>query len=133
MANRRIGLLTLAAVSAAVLLGLGSQNATASTLTVRVAAISFVPTKFGLHGNADRLEDAFRQARRGGAQIAVAPEGALEGYVVNEIIAGEVPAEKMREVAIPQRSLQIRMPARPNGVSNARLVRPRRLYHQAES
>ena len=101
MANEHIGLLTLAALSTALLLGIGSRNAQASAVTVRVAAISFVPTKFDLHGNANRLEDAFRQAKRGGAQIAVAPEGILEGYVVNEIIAGEFPAEKMSEVAIP--------------------------------
>jgi predicted amidohydrolase len=72
-----------------------------ATTTVRVAAISFVPTKFDLAGNADRLERAFRQAHDGGAQIAVAPEGVLEGYVVNEIIAGEEPAERMRDVAVP--------------------------------
>lgn len=73
----------------------------ASGVSVRVAAISFVPQKFDLSGNADRLEQAFRRAAAGGAQIAVAPEGALEGYVVNEIIAGEVPAERMKDVAVP--------------------------------
>jgi predicted amidohydrolase len=69
--------------------------------SVRVAAISFVPEKFDLEGNADRLERFFRQAHEGGAKIAVAPEGALEGYVVNEIIAGKAAAEQMRQVAIP--------------------------------
>ena len=101
MANGHIALLTLAVVSAAVLLGIGSRDAEASVMKVRVAAVSFVPTKFDLHGNADRLEHAFRQAKLGGAKIAVAPEGALDGYVVNEIIAGEFPPEKMKEVAIP--------------------------------
>ena len=101
MANGHIALLTLAVVSAAVVLGIGSRDAEASAMKVRVAAVSFVPTKFDLHGNADRLEQAFRQAKRGGARIAVAPEGALDGYVVNEIIAGDFPPEKMREVAIP--------------------------------
>ena len=69
--------------------------------TVRVAAISFVPKKFDLAGNARRLEAAFRQAGQGGAQIAVAPEGVLEGYVVNEIIAGEVDEQRMNDVAVP--------------------------------
>ena len=69
--------------------------------TVRVAAVSFVPKKFDLQGNADRLDRLFRKAKQGGAEIAVAPEGALEGYVVNEIIAGAVPAERMKEVALP--------------------------------
>ncbi|MDP6443713.1 MAG: carbon-nitrogen hydrolase family protein [Pirellulaceae bacterium] len=67
---------------------------------VRVAAISFVPQKFDLQGNADRLEQAYRKAARLGARIAVAPEGALEGYVVNEIIAGDAAESRMRKVAI---------------------------------
>ena len=33
-------------------------------------------------------------------EIAVGPEGALDGYVVNQIIAGEFPAERMNEVAV---------------------------------
>ncbi len=69
--------------------------------TVRVAAISFVPTKFDLQGNASRLKAAFRLAKQGGAEIAVGPEGALEGYVVNEIIAGQVDEKKMNDVAVP--------------------------------
>lgn len=72
-----------------------------SGVVVRVAAVSFVPTKFDLKGNADRLERRFREAKKGDAQIAVGPEGALEGYVVNEIIAGEAPEEKMNDVAVP--------------------------------
>ncbi len=67
---------------------------------IRVAAISFVPKKFGLDENADTLERAYRDAAAGGAQLAVAPEGALDGYVVNEIIAGDEPSARMNEVAI---------------------------------
>jgi len=100
MPRGKVAFLTLAA-GVAILLGLGHRIAEGANLKVRVAAISFVPTKFDLHGNADRLEQAFRKANEGGAEIAVAPEGVLEGYVVNEIIAGEFPAEKMRDVAIP--------------------------------
>ena len=55
--------------------------------SVRVAAVSFVPTKFDLPKNVAQLEKMYRQAAAGGADIAVAPEGILEGYVVNEIIA----------------------------------------------
>ncbi len=69
--------------------------------TVRVAAISFVPQKFQLQANVERLERAFRDAKRGGAQIAVAPEGVLEGYVVNEIISGQADVERMRDLALP--------------------------------
>jgi len=68
---------------------------------VKVASISFEPVKFDLDGNADRLEQYFRRAAAGHAKIAVAPEGILEGYVVNEIIAGDVDANRMKEVAIP--------------------------------
>jgi predicted amidohydrolase len=69
-------------------------------ITVRVAAVSFVPQKFDLAGNADRLERAFRLAHQGKAQIAVGPEGALDGYVVNEIIAGKAIADQIKQVAI---------------------------------
>ena len=74
--------------------------ALAAEETVRVASISFVPEKFALSKNADQLKSAFRNAASKGAQIALAPEGILEGYVVNEIIAGEVSENKMREVAV---------------------------------
>lgn len=67
---------------------------------LEVAAVSFVPVKFDLEGNADRLEKAFHMASGAGAQIAVAPEGALDGYVVNEIIAGKADAAEMRKVAV---------------------------------
>ena len=71
-----------------------------SARVIRVAALSFVPVKFDLMANADRLEALFRQARRGGAVLAVAPEGALEGYVVNEIIAGQASPKQMQQVAV---------------------------------
>lgn len=71
---------------------------------VRVAAISFKPIKFDLEGNSDRLEKMFREAAAGEAELAVAPEGVLEGYVVNEIIDGEIPPEEMNRVALTMRS-----------------------------
>ncbi|MDZ4401402.1 carbon-nitrogen hydrolase family protein [Prosthecobacter sp.] len=77
-----------------------ADAAASSGRTIRAAAISFVPVKFDLAGNADRLEKAFRAAREGGAKIAVAPEGVLEGYVVNEIIAGKAKPEAMKDVAV---------------------------------
>ena len=67
---------------------------------LRVASVSFRPVKLDLAGNADRLEHWFQQAAKGGARLAVAPEGALDGYAVNEIIAGEIPAERLQEVAL---------------------------------
>ena len=71
---------------------------------IKTAAISFVPKKFDLESNANQLEDMFRQAAAGGAQLALGPEGVLEGYVVNEIIAGEVSAKQMRDVAVSLQS-----------------------------
>jgi predicted amidohydrolase len=67
---------------------------------VRVAAISFVPRKLDLAGNARQLEAAFRQAGAGGAKLAVAPEGALDGYVINQILAAEIPLERLHDVAL---------------------------------
>ncbi len=75
---------------------------------VRVAAISFVPRKFDLEANADTLEAKFRAAAKRGAQLALAPEGALEGYVVNEIVSGKQPPERMLDVAISIRSALFR-------------------------
>ena len=85
-----------------------SSHANEAAATLRVAAISLVPGKFELDRNIARLEKAFRMAQQGGARLAVAPEGVLEGYVVNEIIAGDIPAERMRKVAIPIDSPVIR-------------------------
>lgn len=70
---------------------------------VKVAAISFVPKRFDLAGNADRLEAKFREAARRGAQLALGPEGVLEGYVTNEIVYERQPSERMLDVAITTR------------------------------
>ena len=67
---------------------------------VRVAACSFRPRKFDTAANAARLEALFRRAAAAGAQLAVAPEGSLDGYVVMPIIKGEEPAARMREAAV---------------------------------
>ena len=91
---------TSVALLAALLWGVRAEEAEANGFRVRVAAISFVPQKFALRANADRLERAFRDAKKHDVQIAVAPEGALDGYVVNEIIAGKAPAKKMLDAAI---------------------------------
>ena len=72
----------------------------AEGLRLRVAAVSFEPVKFDLKANADKLEGMFRKAAKGGARIAVAPEGALDGYVVNEISAGKAKAADMKAVAV---------------------------------
>lgn len=70
-------------------------------LRLKVAAISLEPVKLDVAGNAARLENAFRAAAAGGAKLAVAPEGVLEGYIVNDVLAGIIPVERMRDVALP--------------------------------
>ena len=71
---------------------------------VRVAAISFKPVKLDIEGNADRLEKMFREAAKGGAELTVAPEGVLEGYIVNDIIKGTVSPKEMQRVSVTMRS-----------------------------
>jgi predicted amidohydrolase len=54
--------------------------------TLRVASLMIVPVKWDKAANAKRLEKAVREAKAKGAELIVTPEGALEGYVVNEVI-----------------------------------------------
>ncbi|MCA9217723.1 MAG: hypothetical protein KDB27_31860, partial [Planctomycetales bacterium] len=56
--------------------------------------------KLDLTSNTHTLEKWFRRSAEGGAQIAVAPEGALDGYVVNEIIAHDYDTSRMSDVAL---------------------------------
>ena len=74
---------------------------------IAVAAISFVPEQFNLDKNTNRLETQFRRAAANGAQLALAPEGILEGYVVMDIIEGRVAAEEMRAVALATRGARM--------------------------
>lgn len=67
---------------------------------VRVAAVSFTPVKFGLGENAATLERLVREAAAGGAKLVVAPEGALDGYNINEVLAAKVAVTRLAEVAL---------------------------------
>lgn len=71
---------------------------------VKVAAISFKPKKLDIASNADRLEAMFRDAAAGGAELAVGPEGVLEGYIVNDILDGDIAPEQMDDVALTMQS-----------------------------
>lgn len=68
--------------------------------SIRVAAISFEPRKLALKENADKLKMLFRKAAAEGARLAVAPEGVLEGYIVNEILNGKISPDRMKDVAL---------------------------------
>jgi predicted amidohydrolase len=63
---------------------------------IRIAAISFVPEKWGKDANMAKCEETIRRAASTeGVDLVVTPEGILEGYVVNEVdrVTGE---EKIR-------------------------------------
>ena len=74
---------------------------------VRVAACSFSPRRFDPATNAERLEALFHRAAAAGAKLAVAPEGALNGYVVMPIIGGAELAERMHEAAVSIRGPEV--------------------------
>ncbi len=63
--------------------------------TLEVASLMYRPAKWDKDANKEGLEKAIREARGMGAELIVTPEGALEGYMVNEVIRaeGEVRAE----------------------------------------
>ena len=68
---------------------------------VRAAAISFKPKQWDKAGNAARMEELFVAAAKEQAQVIVTTEGALEGYVVNEVIAHPELAGDMLAIAEP--------------------------------
>ena len=53
---------------------------------IRVAALSIKPQKWNKEFNAKKLEHYFIRAANTGVDLVLAPEGFLEGYLVNEII-----------------------------------------------
>ena len=69
--------------------------------SIKVAAISLKPVKWNKSANADKLESMLRKAARTKAELLVATEGVLEGYVVNEVISDRTKIEAMRQVAEP--------------------------------
>ena len=69
--------------------------------SVEVAAISFKPAKWDKAANAERMEALFVQAAEKRPQLIVTTEGALEGYVVMDVIEGRAEAEALLAVAEP--------------------------------
>ena len=69
--------------------------------SVEVAAISFKPAKWDKAANAERMEALFVQAAEKRPQLIVTTEGALEGYVVMDVIEGRATAEALLAVAEP--------------------------------
>lgn len=69
--------------------------------SVKVAAISFMPIKWDKAANAERMEKLCVQAAQKYPQLILMPEGALEGYVVMDVVEGRAMAEAMLEIAEP--------------------------------
>lgn len=68
---------------------------------IKVAAISMRPEKWDKPANAAKMERLMREAARGGPDVIVTIEGALEGYVVYDVIHGGRTADEMLEIAEP--------------------------------
>ena len=69
--------------------------------SVRVAALSLKPRAWDKAANADKLEAFIKEAGRSEPHVIVAPEGMLEGYVVNEVLRDHSLAAKMLAIAEP--------------------------------
>lgn len=68
---------------------------------VKVAAISLRPVPWDKDHNADRMEALFVTAAREHPRVIVTTEGALEGYVVNDVMEHREKAEAMLAIAEP--------------------------------
>jgi len=77
---------TLFLACAMVHTGCASSKARPAQQPLRVASLMIKPVKWDKEANKLRLDAAIREAKRQGAELVVTPEGALEGYVVNEVI-----------------------------------------------
>jgi predicted amidohydrolase len=69
--------------------------------SVKVAAISLYPKPWDKDGNADRLEALFVEAAREGPRLIVAPECALDGYVIMDLLEFPETLEAIRGIAEP--------------------------------
>ena len=68
---------------------------------IKVAAVSMLPTKWDKPANAAKMEGLFRKAAVGNPDVIVTIEGALEGYVVYDVIEGRRTADEMLAIAEP--------------------------------
>ena len=68
---------------------------------IQAAALSLRPKKWDKPSNADKLEMFVRRAAQRGAELVVAPEGFLEGYVVMDAIYHHERRPDMWEIAEP--------------------------------
>ena len=69
--------------------------------SIKSAAISMLPKKWDKPHNAAKMEQLIRKAAAHGPDVVVTIEGALEGYVVYDVIEGRRAADEMLEIAEP--------------------------------
>lgn len=67
--------------------------------TLSIGSVSIVPIKWDKDANTQKIENAVRAAAGQGARLIITPEGALEGYVVNEVIRQKDVDKKERLIA----------------------------------
>ena len=75
-------------------LGADEPDGPVTVHRVRIASLSIFPKKWDKAANSEKIERMVRQAVERGAQFVITPEGALEGYVVNEVIREKDPQKK---------------------------------------
>lgn len=56
---------------------------------IKIASLSFVPVKWDKEANLAMIEKLAREAAAAGAKILVTPEGAVEGYLIDELLKKE--------------------------------------------
>ena len=69
--------------------------------SIQVAAISLRPKKWDKPANAAKMERLIREAATANPDVIVTIEGALEGYVVYDVIEGRRSPDEMLEIAEP--------------------------------
>lgn len=93
--------------------GSAAENTHREVKVLKIASLMFKPVKWDKDVNLLQLDKAIRKARADGAELIVTPEGALEGYVVNQVIraSGQARSElakRFNELAEPRDGLYIR-------------------------
>jgi len=53
---------------------------------IKVASLSFIPVKWDKEANLATMDKMAREAAANGAAIIVTTEGALDGYLINELL-----------------------------------------------
>ena len=53
---------------------------------IKIASLSFIPKKWDKETNLNTIDKIAREAAANGAKIIVTSEGALDGYLINELL-----------------------------------------------